>query len=85
MKQNYLFYLPNCPHCKQALSLLDIWKKEGLLDGLEVQLVNESQEAELANQFDYYYVPCLFSNGEKLYEGRVNEEKWKEALLKAKA
>jgi HD-GYP domain-containing protein (c-di-GMP phosphodiesterase class II) len=39
-----------------------------------IQMIEESEQAELANQYDYYYVPSYFYNEEKLHEGAITEE-----------
>ena len=37
-------------------------------------MIEESEQAELANQYDYYQVPSYFYNEEKLHEGAITEE-----------
>ncbi len=37
-------------------------------------MIEESQQAELANSYDYYYVPTFYLGDEKLHEGAMTEE-----------
>jgi len=83
MNQLLFFYLPTCPHCQLAIRLL-----KALKDGnpayaqIPVTMIDESSEQALANSYDYWYVPCLFFNGEKLHEGHAEEEDVKRVLDK---
>lgn len=76
MKELTLFMLPNCPHCKLALKLQDELMAENpeYRDSIKINMINEAKESELANSYDYYYVPCYFYGKEKLSEGHVEKE-----------
>jgi len=76
MKELTLFMLPNCPHCKLALKLQDELMAENpeYRDNIKINMINEAKESELANSYDYYYVPCYFYGKEKLSEGHVEKE-----------
>lgn len=67
-----IFYLKNCPYCKKAQNYLDIHRPD--FPNIMIQMIEESEQAELANQYDYYYVPSYFYNEEKLHEGAITEE-----------
>lgn len=65
-----LFYLENCPHCKRARAWMDeLYKENPIYKDIPIEMIEESQEAELANSYDYYYVPCFFDGHQKLHEG----------------
>ena len=68
-----VFYLQNCPYCKKAFRIWEEIKSEGKYSGIELELHEEREEAELANSFDYYYVPCFYYNNDKLHEGAIDE------------
>ena len=75
MKEVILFKLANCPHCKLALRL-----QEELMDEhpqwreVPLKIVDEAQEAALANSYDYYYVPTYYVDGVKVHEGHAERE-----------
>ena len=36
---------------------------------IEVTIIDEERQPDIANQYDYYYVPTYYVNGVKLHEG----------------
>jgi len=71
MKTIKLFYLKNCPFCKKAFSYIDELKKQEAYKDIEFELIEESEQPETANQYDYYYVPTFYINEEKIHEGGI--------------
>lgn len=62
-----MYYFPTCPYCKRVLSFL---KKNNLLDKIILKNIHENPvyEQELIKIGGKKQVPCLFINGEPLYE-----------------
>jgi glutaredoxin len=83
MKPVTLFYLARCPFCKRALKYLDELKEQEAYRDIEVKMIEESEEAELADRFDYYYVPTFYIDGEKLHEGGITKAELEAILKKA--
>lgn len=74
MKPLTLFYLENCPHCKRARGYMEELRQENPdYAGIEIQMIEESQQPEVAEQYDYYYVPTFYLDGEKLHEGTAEK------------
>lgn len=83
MKKITMFVMQGCPYCKHAFELMDELKaKQPAYKDLEIDVVDENVQPELANSFDYYYVPTFYVDGDKLHEGVPTEEKV-EAVFKA--
>lgn len=83
MKQIKYFYLPSCPYCREANRFLEeLFEENPAYRDIEMTRIDESAEADLAAQYDYYYVPCFFVGEKKLHEGASTKEKI-EAVLKA--
>lgn len=79
-----LFYLKNCPFCKRALQYIDELKAEHEeLRAVEIEFIEESEQPEVADRYDYYYVPTFYLRGEKLHEGGIYKEEVEELLRKA--
>lgn len=83
MKNIKLFILKNCPFCIQALN----WQKKIIEENpqyqtIDIEIIDEGEQYELANSYDYYYVPTYFVEGEKLHEGVATIKKI-DAVLKA--
>ncbi|WP_163192386.1 thioredoxin family protein [Clostridium thermarum] len=75
MKPVTLFILHNCPYCKRALSLMEELKKEHpRYAEVPVMIIDEGMEPEIANQYDYYYVPTYYIEGVKVHEGVASKE-----------
>ena len=84
MKPVKLFYLRNCPFCKRALRYIDEAKAaHPELAAVEIELVEESEEPEVADRYGYYYVPTFYVGGEKLHEGGIYPDEVEAVLRKA--
>ena len=80
MKDLTMFILPNCPHCKLDLK----FQQELIEENPEFSKIDESAQPEIADKYDYYYVPCWFAGKEKLFEGHA-EKADVEKVLRAAA
>ena len=70
MKPVKLFYLKNCPFCKKALRYIEEARAaHPELAAVGIEMIEESEQPELADTFDYYYVPTFYVGGVKGREG----------------
>ena len=76
MKELKMFMFEGCPHCKRAEQMI-----ESLLAAFV--RIDEKKEPELADKYDYYYVPCFFAGDEKIAEGAPTEENVAKAFAAA--
>ncbi len=65
-----VFYLKNCPYCRKARQAAAELLAEApeRYRAVELDWIEESENAALADRYDYYRVPSIFMGGEKLYE-----------------
>lgn len=42
---------------------------------IDLQIIDESEQADLANSYDYYYVPSYYLEGKKMHEGVATKKK----------
>ena len=69
-----LFYLPGCPYCRQAETLIaQLLAEHPEYAAIPLRRVNEITERAFAGRFDYWYAPSLFLDGEKLYEADARD------------
>ena len=55
-----LFILENCPHCRNARRWIkELQDENPEYNQIEIELIDEQINSELADQYDYYYVPAL--------------------------
>ncbi len=83
MKKIQLFYLDYCPHCKKTRADLNVLLKEDRFKELEIEMIEESVQKELADQYNYYYVPCFYVDGIKVKEGALSMNDVEEVLMMA--
>jgi protein-disulfide isomerase len=60
-------------------------QKQDAYKDIEIEMIEETEQPELADRFDYYYVPTFYIDGEKLHEGGIFPDEveaiFKKALL----
>ncbi len=84
MKRVKLFYLKNCPFCKKALRYIEELKAEHAeLAAVDIEMIEESELPDVADKFDYYYVPTFYVDGVKEHEGGIYPEEGERILRKA--
>ena len=67
-----LFILRDCPFCKRALKYIDELKEEHPeYKAIELNIIDEEEQKELADSYDYYYVPTFYLGEKKLHEGGI--------------
>ena len=74
MKAVKMFYLTQCPYCRQAArALAELAAEDSAYGTVAIEKIEESQEPEIANQYDYYNVPTMYVEEEKIYEAHPGE------------
>ncbi|MBO4886143.1 MAG: glutaredoxin [Clostridia bacterium] len=64
-----IFYLEHCPYCRNAQKAVTALKAENAaFNAVDIEWIEESRQPDVAGKFDYYYVPAIFLDAEKLYE-----------------
>ena len=75
MQKITLFYLDGCPYCRNARTALAELAAENPAYGhIDVDWVEESRNMEMAEQYDYYFVPTIYAGDKKLYEANPSED-----------
>lgn len=75
MKKITLFYLETCPYCIHAKSALaELQSENPAYKDVEIDWIEESRQPELADQYNYYYVPTIFAGDIKLYEADPSQD-----------
>ena len=84
MKPVLMFILESCPYCRQARGWMEELQQENPEFGkLNIEIVDERKQPEVAGRYDYYYVPTYYVNGEKLHEGAASKEMVRNVLSAA--
>ena len=81
MEKIMMFYQPRCPFCKRAFAYIDELVAENPEFGkIEIEKVDELEQPEFADRFDYYYVPTFYVGGRKAHEGGIYKEEVRSLL-----
>ena len=81
-----MFMFAGCPHCAKALSMIEKLKeKNSAYETVVIDVIDEKLNPDEADKYDYYYVPSLFIDGEKIHEGVPTEEAVEKVLKTALA
>lgn len=71
MKEVELFYLRGCPYCVNARkAITELLEETPAFGEIAIRWIEESEEPALVAGRDYYYVPSLYFQREKLYEAK---------------
>lgn len=72
MKDIKMFMFEACPHCKLARRLMTkLQEEDPRYAALRIEMIDEKKQPEIADQYDYYYVPTYFVDGQKVHEGHA--------------
>ncbi len=82
MKTLKIFYLKNCPFFKKAFAYLEELQSERAeFKQIPIEKIEESEQAEIADSYDYYYVPTIYADEVKVHEAGITKEEMKSILL----
>ena len=75
MKKVLLFVQHTCPHCQKAFRFMEELRAEHpAYRDIDVTVIDETEQPELADTYDYYFVPTYFVDGQKLHDGFISKE-----------
>ena len=70
-----IFYMEGCPYCRNARKAVDdLLEADPSYAELKVRWIEENRERKLADSYDYYHVPSVFLDGQKLYEASPGDD-----------
>lgn len=76
MKEITYFYLAHCPYCRAADQFIaELIEENPEFKDIPITRIEETQNPEIADSYDYYHVPCLYIGKDKLHEGAATKEK----------
>ena len=71
-----MFFIDSCPYCKAAANCIDqLCEENSGYKSLVIEKIDENVHPDIAEKYDYYYVPAFYVDGEKLHEGAASLEK----------
>lgn len=86
MKKVTLFHFAGCPYCRAAENYIrELTAEYPELQAVEIERVDEIRHPEIANRFDYWYVPTFYVDGRKAHEGACSKRNVEDVLRSALA
>ncbi len=84
MKEVKMFMFEGCPHCKRAREMMvEIFAEHPEYAKIPMTVIDEKKNPEIADQYDYYYVPTFYVGNEKMMEGVPTKEEIEKVFAKA--
>ncbi len=84
MKPVLFFMMKTCPYCQQAISWLEEIRNENeKYKDVEIEMIDERLQPEIADKYDYYYVPTFYVDGVKVHEGAAVKDDIRRVLESA--
>lgn len=72
MKEIKLFMFEGCPHCALARKCIgELLASHPEYKKVPFEMIDEHVHPEIADKFDYYYVPTFYVGGKKIHEGHA--------------
>lgn len=79
-----MMMLDRCPHCKRAFEMINELKEENSdYAEVEIEVIEETREADKTKGYDYWYVPTFFVDDVKIHEGVPTKEKVEQVFIEA--
>lgn len=84
MKEVKMFMFDGCPHCRRAKEMIaEIFAENPEYAKVPFTVIDENKNPEIANKYDYYYVPAFYSGDVKMMEGVPTKEAIEKVFAKA--
>ena len=81
MKNVIMFHFLGCPYCRAAENWIrEVVSEHPELGQVPIEKIDENRHPEIADRYDYWYVPTFYVDGKKLHEGSLTKPKLKEVL-----
>ncbi len=74
MKKVTMFMMSTCPYCKKAIAIQNKLLQQDRYQGIEIELIDERIHPDVADRYDYFYVPSYYVGEQKLHEGAADED-----------
>ncbi len=84
MKKITMFTMASCPFCRMAHRWMDaLLTEHPEYKDIDIEIIDEVRHPDIANQYDYWYVPTYYVDGEKVHEGATTKKKVMKVYEKA--
>lgn len=79
-----MFIMEGCPHCKRALAMTaELFAEHPEYKKVPFMIIDENKNPEIAEKYNYYYVPTFYTGDEKMMEGVPAKKEIEKAFARA--
>ena len=72
MKKITMFHIEDCKYCDFARKAIEELRAENpAYNDVEIEMINENEHPEIIEHYDYWSVPSLFIDKEKIFEAAL--------------
>lgn len=72
MKEIKMFMFDGCPHCKLAIECVQkLINVHPEYKQIKFTTIDEHKQPDIADRYDYYYVPTFYVDEAKIHEGHA--------------
>jgi len=84
MQKITMFTMDSCPYCKQAHKWMkEVFEAYPQYAEIPLTIIDEAKHPEIAEKYDYYYVPTYYIGSEKVHEGAASYDIIRDVFEKA--
>ena len=70
-----MFTMASCPYCRRAHGYMDdLYTKHPEYKQIPIEIIDEVKHPDIADTYDYYFVPTYFVGDKKIHEGSASLE-----------
>lgn len=72
MKKITMFHIDECKYCDMAKkAIAELREETPEYNNVEIEMINEDENPEIIENYDYWSVPSLFIGKEKVFEAAL--------------
>lgn len=84
MQKVTMFTMAGCPYCRAAHRWMEeLMQEYPEYNDIELEIIDETEHPDIADRYDYYYVPTYYVGRDKVHEGVATKEKVHRVLERA--
>ena len=84
MQKVTMFTMAGCPYCRAARRWMEeLMQEYPEYNDIELEIIDETEHPDIADRYDYYYVPTYYVGRDKVHVGVATKEKVHRVLERA--
>ena len=72
--------MSNCPYCQKAIKIQNQLLTQERYKNIKIEMVDETVHPDIADRYNYFYVPTYYVDDIKIHEGAADENDIREVF-----